>query len=84
MNSNFQKPINLGHSSEYTIDELAKKIKHKINSGLMFNFRDLPGADPLRRKPNIKLAQKILDWEPKVSLNQGLDKTIEFFQNNLY
>ena len=84
MNSNYQKPINLGHPREYKIKELAKKVKEKINSKLVFANIVLPESDPQRRKPNIKLANEILNWEPKTSLNQGLDKTIDFFKNNLY
>ena len=83
MNSNFQKPINLGHSREYKIIELANIIKEKIDYGLVFKNKDLPEADPLKRNPNINLANKILDWEPKITLNEGLDKTIMFFKNNL-
>ena len=63
---------------------MAKKVKERINSKLFFENKILPKADPLRRKPNIKLANEILNWEPKTSLNQGLDKTIDFFKNNLY
>ena len=84
MNSSYQKPINLGHPREYKIKELAKKVKEKINSKLVFANIVLPESDPQRRKPNIKLANEILNWEPKTSLNQGLDKTIDFFKNNLY
>ena len=84
MNSNYQKPINLGHYREYKIIELAEKIKQKINTELIFKNVSLPEADPLRRKPCISLAKKILDWEPQITLNEGLDKTIEFFRNNLY
>ena len=84
MNSNYQKPINLGHYKEYNIRDLAEKVKRKINSKLVFKTRNLPENDPLRRKPNITLANKILNWEPKISLNQGLDLTIEFFKNNLH
>ena len=83
MNSNYQKPINLGHSREYKIIELANIIKEKINYGLVFKNKNLPEADPLKRNPNINLAKKILDWEPKTTLNEGLDKTIMFFKNNL-
>ena len=84
MNSSYQKPINLGHPREYKIKELAKKVKEKINSKLVFANIVLPESDPQRRKPNINLANEILNWEPKTSLNQGLDKTIDFFKNNLY
>lgn len=84
MDSDYQKPINLGHTKEYKIKELAKKVKERINSKLFFENKILPKADPLRRKPNIKLAREILNWEAKTSLNEGLDKTIDFFKNNLF
>ena len=65
MDSDYQKPINLGHTKEYKIKELAKKVKERINSKLFFENKILPKADPLRRKPNIKLAREILNWEEK-------------------
>ena len=84
MNSNYQRPINLGHSKEYNIMEVAEKIKKKINSKIILKTSNLPDNDPLRRKPNIKLANKIFNWEPKISLSKGLDLTIDFFKNKLY
>lgn len=82
MNSNYQKPINLGHFKEYKIKELAEIIKDKINTKLIFKNKVLPESDPLMRKPNIRLANEILNWKPKISLNEGLDKTINFFKEN--
>ena len=84
MNSNYQKPINLGHPKEYKILELAQKVKEKINTNLNFINRDFPDSEPLRRNPNIRLAKKIINWEPIISLDKGLDKTIAFFKENLY
>ena len=84
MNSNYQMPVNLGHYREYKIAELAKKIKEKINPKIILKNQELPEADPIKRKPNIKLAKNILSWEPQISLNVGLDITIEFFKKNLY
>ena len=83
MNSKYQKPINLGHDKEYKILDLAKKIKYKLNSKVIYKNLKLPEADPLRRNPSTKLAKQILNWEPKFELNEGLDKTIKFFKNNL-
>ena len=83
MNSNYQRPINLGHDKEYKILDLADKIRYKINSNVNYKIFELPEGDPLRRNPSIELAKQILNWEPKFGLNEGLDKTIKFFKNNL-
>ena len=83
MNSNYQKPINLGHDKEYKILDLAEKIKYKVNSKVIYKNLKLPEADPQRRNPSTLLAKQILNWEPKFGLSEGLDKTIKFFANNL-
>ncbi len=83
MNSNYQKPVNIGHETEYTIKELANKIKAEINPKLPFINKLLPDSDPLRRRPSIKLAKELLEWEPKISLNEGLGITIGFFKKDL-
>ena len=83
MDSNYQKPINLGSTEEYCILELAQKIRKKINSQSAIIQNDLPANDPLRRKPNIDLAIEKLNWESKTSLDKGLDKTINFFKQNI-
>ena len=82
MESNFSSPINLGNNEEITILELAKLITKKIGyqNKYRFKFMERNLDDPVRRKPSIKLAKKQLRWEPKVSLTEGLDKTIEFFK----
>ena len=72
--------INLGNSYETTILELAKLIKRITNSSSQIIFEDLPEEDPKSRKPDITKAKRLLGWEPKVSLNDGLSKTIEYFR----
>ena len=81
MESNYSKPINLGNTDEYRIIDLANLIKNKINTNLKMTFKNLPHNDPLRRRPSIEKARIELLWEPKISLNIGLDKTIQYFKN---
>ena len=83
MNSKYQRPVNIGNPNEFSIKELANLIKYFINPNIEFNYLELPQDDPKRRKPSIKLAKEILNWEPKVELKDGLKKTIEGFINNL-
>ena len=81
MNSNINSPVNIGNPQEITILELAKKIREKINPNLEIVFKPLPQDDPLKRQPDITKAKRYLDWEPKISLDNGLDKTISWFKN---
>ena len=85
MNSseNFTGPVNIGNPGEFTILELAQKIIQKTNSDSKIVFSPLPIDDPVQRKPAISLAQKELCWEPKIKLDDGLDKTIEYYSNLL-
>jgi UDP-glucuronate decarboxylase len=76
-------PINLGNPSEFTILELAEKVIKLTNSKSKINFKPLPKDDPKQRKPDISLAKKELQWEPKVSLEDGLKETIEYFKKIL-
>ena len=75
----FTGPVNIGNPGEFTILELAQKVIEKTNSRSEIVFQELPQDDPLQRKPDIGLARKKLIWEPSVALNEGLDKTIEYF-----
>ena len=72
-------PINLGNPNEFTILELAKKVIEMTNSKSKIEFHPLPGDDPKQRKPDISLAQRKLNWNPSIQLNEGLSKTIEEF-----
>lgn len=78
-NDDFTGPINLGNTNEIKIFDLANKIIDKTNSKSEIHFDKLPENDPCRRKPDIALAQKMIDWEPKIDLERGLSKTIEYF-----
>lgn len=73
-------PINLGNPGEFTILELARIIKELTKSKSEIAYEPLPGDDPMQRKPVIELAQKKLKWEPTVTLQQGLENTIEYFK----
>lgn len=75
-------PINLGNPDEFTIEELAEKILEKTGSNSPITYKPLPQDDPLQRQPDISLARKLLNWQPKISLDRGLDKTIAYFSNN--
>lgn len=80
----FLGPVNLGNPQEYTMIELASQIIEKTGSNSKIKFLPLPKDDPKRRKPVIELAQsKLNGWKPEVSLTQGLDKTIRYFQSQL-
>ena len=83
MNSDISGPINLGNPKEMRIIELAQKIISKINPDLKIIYKNIPKDDPTRRKPDITLAEKYLNWKPFVSLNIGLDNTIDFFKKNI-
>lgn len=79
----FIGPVNTGNPNEFTILELAQKVIELTNSKSQIKFIPLPSDDPTQRKPNIDLAKKELNWEPKIQLNEGLIKTIEYFDKLL-
>ena len=83
MESEYQKPVNIGNPNEFSINELAYLIKDLINPKLEFVYKKLPQDDPKQRKPAIDLAKEVLGWEPKIQLKEGLIKTIEWFKKNL-
>lgn len=78
--SDFTGPVNLGSINEYTILFIAKKIIELTSSKSKIVFKDLPQDDPVRRKPDVCLAQRKIGWETNVSLESGLIKTIEYFK----
>ena len=79
----FLGPINIGNPQEYRIIDLAKKIIELTGSRSKLIFKPLPEDDPRQRKPDISLAKKKLGWEPKIPLEAGLKKTIEYFEKTL-
>jgi UDP-glucuronate decarboxylase len=76
-------PVNIGNPNEFTIRELAETVLKKVESKSSIVKMPLPEDDPTQRKPDISQAQKILGWEPKVQLEQGLDRTIPYFREIL-
>tara|TARA_S200000501_G_C20862492_1_gene760491 strand:- start:1591 stop:2547 length:957 start_codon:yes stop_codon:yes gene_type:complete len=76
-------PINLGNPNEFSIIDLAKSILKITNSKSRIVYNDLPEDDPKQRCPDISIAKKILDWEPKIDLEDGLLKTISYFKKLL-
>ena len=83
MNGSHCGPINLGNPDEFTIRELAELVRMQINPNLQLVERPLPQDDPQQRQPAIDLARQQLDWQPTVSLAQGLSPTIDSFRNLL-
>ena len=76
----FTGPVNIGNPQEYTVLELANKVIDLTGSKSKIVFCPLPFDDPKKRKPDITLAKTKLDWSPKVSVDEGLIKTIEYFR----
>ncbi len=81
---NFTGPVNLGNPGEFTIKELAEKILALTGSKSKIVYKDLPSDDPKQRKPDIALAKEKLGWEPTIQLEEGLKKTIKYFQTLLH
>ncbi|MEM7357718.1 MAG: UDP-glucuronic acid decarboxylase family protein [Pseudomonadota bacterium] len=76
-------PINIGNPNEFTILQLAETVKQMTESASEIIMKPLPSDDPRQRQPNIDKAREILDWQPTVELEQGLQKTIEYFRQLL-
>ncbi len=79
----FIGPVNTGNPGEFTILELAQKVIDMTGSKSKIIYQPLPSDDPMQRKPDISLAKEKLNWEPKIPLEQGLVKTIEYFDQLL-
>jgi UDP-glucuronate decarboxylase len=76
----FTGPVNLGNPNELTIRELAEKVIEMTGSSSKINWEPLPTDDPVRRRPDITLAKKNLNWQPRVDLAKGLENTIAYFR----
>ena len=76
-------PLNLGNPGEFTISELAEKVIRLTQSRSKITHKPRPSDDPLHRRPDISLAREKLGWEPKVSLEEGLAQTIDYFKERL-
>jgi dTDP-glucose 4,6-dehydratase len=74
-------PVNLGNPNEMTIRQFADEIRSRFGGDLQIEEKPLPSDDPKVRRPDITKARQVLGWEPKVPLNEGLEKTIDYFRN---
>ena len=81
--ADFWGPVNLGNPGEFTIRELAELLIRMTGSRSKIIFRPLPQDDPAQRQPDITLARKELGWEPRVTLEEGLERTIEYFRKKI-
>jgi len=79
--SNYHEPVNIGNPREMTIKEFGEHIIQVTNTKSTMVYRSLPANDPKQRQPDITLAHNLLNWEPKVSFEEGILKTIGFFRN---
>ena len=75
-------PVNLGNPDEFTILECAEAVLEATGSKSELSFNPLPEDDPTRRRPDIAKARALLDWEPRISLKEGLRRSLEFFRND--
>jgi nucleoside-diphosphate-sugar epimerase len=78
--TNFRGPINLGNPREISIIDLANMVIERTGSSSRIVFRNLPTDDPKRRCPDISLAKEVLNWEPRVELEHGMDCLIEWYK----
>ena len=76
-------PINIGNPREFTIRDLAEKVIAATGNKSKLSFHPLPSDDPTQRRPDISLAKTVLQWEPRITLEEGLEKTIPYFANIL-
>jgi len=76
-------PINIGNPGEFTMLQLAEQVIRLTGSKSKIRHESLPADDPMQRQPDISKAKEILQWEPKVNLEEGLIKTIEYFKNTI-
>ena len=79
----FIGPVNLGNPHEVTVMQLAQKVLELTNSDSTIVNKPLPQDDPTRRKPDISLAKQKLNWEPEISFEDGLNRTIKEFSSRL-
>jgi dTDP-glucose 4,6-dehydratase len=77
-------PVNLGNPNEMTILDFAHYIRERVGNDVGVQFRSLPSDDPKIRRPDISKAKRLLNWEPKVSLEEGIEKTVEHFRTRVF
>ena len=76
-------PVNIGNPNEFTILECAQAVLEVTSSKSELCFEPLPEDDPIRRRPDITRARKLLGWEPQVQLTEGLARSLDFFKSKL-
>ena len=81
--ADFTGPVNIGNPGEFTMIELAELVLRQVGSSSTLTFKPLPQDDPKQRQPDISLAKSKLDWQPTVSLEDGLKETIAYFRKRL-
>ena len=81
---NFIGPVNLGNPGEYTMLEVAEMVLKLTGTRSKIVFKPLPQDDPTQRQPDITLARHALGWEPKVAFEEGLQRTVAYFQTLLH
>jgi dTDP-glucose 4,6-dehydratase len=79
----YHEPVNIGNPGEMTVLQFAEKILEKLGSKAPITFLPLPTDDPKQRKPDIALAKKLLGWEPQVSFDEGIGRTVAYFREFL-
>lgn len=80
----FPGPVNLGNAEEFSMRELAEKIVKLTKSSSKIVYRPLPEDDPKQRRPDLALAKAKLGWEPKVSIDEGLERTVAYFRKRFF
>jgi dTDP-glucose 4,6-dehydratase len=83
MASSTNDPVNIGNPHEVTIEEIARTIVRLVDSKSRLVYRELPVDDPKQRRPDITRARTLLGWEPRVSLEEGLLSTVDYFKSKL-
>jgi len=81
LDSGENDPVNIGNPNEFTINELAEIVLEVTGSSSPVEHAPLPTDDPTQRKPDITRARELLDWEPKVQLREGVERTVERFRS---
>ena len=80
----FTGPVNIGNPREFTIVQLAEEVLKLTGSKSKLIYKPLPSDDPRQRRPDITLAKQVLNWAPSIELEEGLRKTIKYFQTKLF
>ena len=76
-------PVNLGNPNEFTMNELAQEVAKTLKKNITISNKPLPQDDPQKRQPNIERATQLLNWQPEISLKEGLEKTVGYFSQQI-